>query len=366
MNKLDEIKDYLRNYNQNELTIMEVCGTHTSAIIRGGIRQILSDKIRLVSGPGCPVCVTEADYIDRLCEIGSTKNNVIVTFGDMMKVKGNAGSLYEARAKGAEVRIIYSPLKIIEMAKEFQEKKFVMAAVGFETTQPVYALLLDEAIKAGINNIFLLTSMKRIIPALRFVCEAGNSDIDGFIAPGHVSAIIGIYDFEKLSCEFRKPFSVAGFTVPDILYAIYDIAVQCEQMKNADYSPKSHNLYTGVVKNEGNAKARELIETYFEICDSTWRAIGVIPKSGIKLKKVFERFDAYIKFPINNSEGAAHTLMRNEEQNSLCRCSEVILGRALPPECSLFAASCTPENPIGPCMVSSEGSCGIYFREEGI
>jgi hydrogenase expression/formation protein HypD len=366
MNKLDEIKDYLRTYDQNELTIMEVCGTHTSAIIRGGIRQILSDKIRLVSGPGCPVCVTEAEYVDKLCEIGSAKDNVIVTFGDMMKVKGNRGSLYDARAKGADVRIVYSPLDIIEMAKRSQDKNFIMAAVGFETTQPVYALLLDEVIKAETDNIFLLTSMKKIIPALRYICEEGNSDIDGFIAPGHVSTVIGLSDFEKLSSEFKKPFAVAGFTIPDILYAIYDIVVQSEQIQNGEYSPESHNLYTGVVRSEGNTKAQELINKYFEICDSNWRAIGIVPKSGIKLKKEYEKFDANIKFSQNEIGNGNESSTHADKIDSLCRCSDVILGRAIPLECQLFAVHCSPENPIGPCMVSSEGSCGIYFREEGI
>jgi hydrogenase expression/formation protein HypD len=335
---------------------MEVCGTHTSAIVKSGLRNIISTKIRLVSGPGCPVCVTPPSYIDDLCDISKLENTTVCTFGDMMKVRGNRSSLYEARAAGADVRMVYAPMDILKWAKAEPDRKFVMAAVGFETTHPVYALLLQNAIEDKIANVYILASLKKIIPALEYICRANFAAIDGFIAPGHVSAVIGANAYSDICTTFGKPLTVTGFSAEEILVSIYDLVNAIIRKK-----PEVHNLYCGVVRDAGNPDANNLIDKYFEVVESDWRAIESIPDSGIQLKQEWSRFDAYKVFDIKNKNNAPS--LYDIKQVSKCRCKEVIMGQFIPTECALFAGKCTPENPIGPCMVSEEGSCGIYFQE---
>lgn len=343
MMKIEKITEYLRNYNGKPVSVMEVCGTHTSAIMKNGIRELLSPKIRLVSGPGCPVCVTPAGYIDIAAGFALRENHTLVTFGDMMKVPGNHTDLYEARSRGGRVRMVYSPLSILDMAREHLDRIYVMAAVGFETTAPVYALLVKKARAEGLHNIRLLTAIKKILPAMESILKEGT--IDGFICPGNVSAITGFSVYEPLQKRYNKPFTVTGFEGKQILAAIYDIVRQVE----ADTSAV-HNLYSSVVEAAGNTRAQELLEEVFTRCDAWWRGLGLIKGSGLCLKSTYKEFNA-----------SGQEIRDDEILAKGCRCSDVITGRINPNECPMFGKACTPLSPQGACMVSSEGACGIWY-----
>lgn len=342
---LDQVKMELLNYDEAPVKIMEVCGTHTASIFKHGIRSLLSPKIQLISGPGCPVCVTSAKYIDKLVELSMKENHCVLTFGDMMKVKGSGMSLTDAKACGGHVQILYSPLSAIQLAMEKTDTQFIFAAVGFETTIPIYAIIIDEIIKNEIKNLKLLTSLKSIVPALEYICEK-EEGIDGFLCPGHVSVITGSSIYEGLAEKYRKPFVVTGFEGEHILAAVYEII---RQISCHGYEMK--NMYISAVRDGGNQKAKDLIRSYFEISDVSWRGIGVIPNSAFRLKGEYLRFDA-----------GSHFEEAGEQTPSGCRCREVILGRINPSECPMFQKVCTPMNAVGPCMVSAEGACGIWYR----
>lgn len=345
MRSLEQVKKELREYNGRPIKIMEVCGTHTASIFKTGIRSLLSPSIQLISGPGCPVCVTTPVYIDRLVEYAQKEKHCVLTFGDMMKVKGTSMSLTEAKALGGNVRILYSPLAAIKIAKEDPDTQYIFAAVGFETTTPIYALIMDEMIKTEIKNLRLLTSVKIILPALTYICE-NEKGIDAFLCPGHVSVITGSHIYDELSNKYQKPFVIAGFDGEHILSAVYEIVHQLEKKK-----PEVKNLYPSVVTEEGNRNAQALVEKYFEPCDDDWREIGRIPSSGLRLRKKYQDYDAGSRFEAYASQ-----------PQKGCRCQDVILGRIQPVDCPLFEKVCTPMNAIGPCMVSSEGACGIWFK----
>lgn len=345
MRTLEQIKKELKEYDGRPIKIMEVCGTHTASIFKSGIRSLLSPKIELISGPGCPVCVTAPAYIDKLIEYSLMEKHCVLTFGDMMKVKGSSLSLSEAKAHGGKVQILYSPLGAIKLAKAEPETQFIFAAVGFETTVPIYGLIVDELMKEEIKNLKLLTSLKTILPALTFICE-NEKGIDAFLCPGHVSVIIGSRSYTGLVNKYKKPFVIAGFEGEHILGAVYEIVDQINHRK-----AEVKNLYPSVVTEEGNKSAGDLIEKYFKAEDEEWREIGNIPLSGLRLKKEYEEYDA-------GSRLAPSTL----QQQKGCRCREVILGRIYPSDCPLFGKVCTPMNAVGPCMVSSEGACGIWYK----
>ncbi len=345
---LKEIIRYLKEYDGPEIKIMEVCGTHTASIFKSGIRSVISSRIRLISGPGCPVCVTPTAYIDKCMEYALTPDHVLVTFGDMMKVPGTGGSLSQIKGEGARVELMYSPSEVVERAKSDPKTTYVIAAVGFETTVPTYALVIEEALAAGIANIRLLTALKTIIPPLDWICRT-EPDIGGFICPGHVSVIVGSSAYEGLAQKYRKPFVVAGFEPEHILAVIYDIVRQLQENDG-----KVHNLYGNVVRTEGNKKARDIIDKYFEPGPAMWRGLGIIPNSGLYIRQAYGAFD-----------GGSRGLDRDMELNEACRCGEVIIGRADPDECPMFASTCTPTAPYGPCMVSAEGACGIWYKNRG-
>ena len=345
MKTLEQVKDELLHYDGEPIKIMEVCGTHTSSIFKNGIRSLISPKIQLISGPGCPVCVTASTYVDQLVDYARKEKHCVLTFGDMMKVKGNRMSLTEAKAVGGKVKILYSPLAAIQIAREDKDTQYVFAAVGFETTTPIYALLLEEIIKNDIKNLKLLTSIKTIIPALAFICE-NEENIDAFLCPGHVSVIIGSSVYKELAERYHKPFVVAGFEGEHILAAVYEII---QQLQNHRAGVK--NMYTSAVSEDGNQKAVSLINQYFEKSDVDWRGIGMIKGSAMKLKEEYKQFDAGSSF-----EQVSEKLPKG------CKCADVILGRINPVECPLFKKVCTPLNAIGPCMVSTEGACGIWFK----
>ncbi|MBQ9361030.1 MAG: hydrogenase formation protein HypD [Lachnospiraceae bacterium] len=333
---LPEAIEYLRNYNGKEVRLMEVCGTHTASIRQNGIPSVLSDSIHLITGPGCPVCVTVSDYIDRLTALSRDDKNVIISFGDLLRVPGSKSSLTQAKASGADIRYVYSPMDIIGMAKADREHTYIFAAVGFETTAPVYAALISEAEEEGIENIRLLTSLKTMPQAIRRVADG----IDGFLAPGHVAVIAGINEYEELAEELNVPFAVSGFTGKELIAAIYALVRMTE---NGD--SRCVNLYPHAVKPEGNKDAKKVVNRFFEKGDAAWRGMGLIPYSGLYLKEEYAKYDA-------GSRGII-----NDDENSGCRCADVIIGKLAPSSCPLFGIACTPEHPVGACMVSQEGAC---------
>ena len=338
---LDNIIQELKNYNGRPIRLMEVCGTHTAAISENGIPSLLSDKIKLISGPGCPVCVTVTAVIDRLIELSLMENTCVLTFGDLIRVKGTNGSLADAKGDGADVKMVYSPMDSIRLAKENPSKNFVFAAIGFETTTPVYALLIEEAKKLGLKNLKILTSLKTMPEVIRWVVKNG-SDIDGFIAPGHVAAVTGGKIFEELSKELGIPFVVSGFEGEQLLLTIYSLV---KMAGKGGYK----NLYKSVVTDEGNLQAKEIVNKYFEESDSSWRGMGKIKGSGMILRPEYIDFDA-------GSIG-----LDEDHEPAGCRCASVLVGAISPHECPLFGKKCTPDNAHGACMVSTEGSCYNYF-----
>lgn len=339
---ITDITEFLSNYDGEELSFMEVCGTHTAAISENGIPSILSNKIKLISGPGCPVCVTVADYIDRLCTLALEDNTCIVTFGDLIRVPGSSSALQETKSKGGQIRMVYSPFEIIDLAEKDTDTTYVFAAVGFETTTPIYAVLLEKIIEEDIKNIRLLTALKTMPAAIDTLCQMGGK-IDGFIAPGHVSVITGANEFNPLAEKYSLPFIVSGFKGEELLASIYALV----KLKGQG---KVLNLYKSAVTDTGNEKARALVNKYFEPCDAVWRGIGRINNSGMALKKEYAAYDA-----------GSRELIHDNVKNKKCRCGEVITGFSSPCDCPLFAKACTPENPQGACMVSNEGACFHYY-----
>jgi len=323
--------------------IMEVCGTHTAAIIHSGLRDLLPSGVRLVSGPGCPVCVTSADYIDGVIIAAKGLDAVVASFGDLFRVQGSSGSSFSSkRAEGQEFVSVYSPFDAIDLARNNPQKIYILAAVGFETTVPLYALILETICREGIKNLKLTFSLKTMPEALGWLCR--TQEIDGFICPGHVSVIIGKSAYIPLFEKYRKPFVISGFSPEEILTAIQEIYTQ---LQTGFYSVK--NLYPSVVENQGNTRAKELIETYFMKSDGLWRGIGVIPNSALAIRP----------------EYADYAINIGEHENNLpdgCHCAEILTGQSTPDNCPLFGKVCRPENPAGACMVSAEGSCRIYYE----
>ena len=352
-------KEYVKNlidklydvYPGGKINIMEVCGTHTMAIGSYGLRSLVPEGLRLLSGPGCPVCVTPNSVINASIELALMPNTAIVTFGDMMRVPGTKKTLEICKAEGADIRIVYSPFDMIAMAEEQPKKNFIFISVGFETTTPGIALTVLEAEKRGLENVFFLCSNRLVIPALRVLSEAEDINIDGFLCPGHVSVIIGYGAYEEIAEEYGIPSVVAGFEPVDILMAVYEIV---RQIVNGE--SKVVNTYGRVVTREGNIEAQRIMEKVFEPVDAEWRGIGVISKSGLELREEYSQFDALRRFNIE---------LKDAPDPPGCRCGDVLKGVLLPPECPLFGEKCKPESPIGPCMVSSEGSCAAYYKYGG-
>ena len=345
MKTLEEMVQVLKNYDGKPITFMEVCGTHTGAIAKMGIKSLLSSKISLVSGPGCPVCVTPAEYIDTLCDLAKQENTCVVSFGDMLRVPGTKQCLKEAVAEGGRVAMIYSPFEALKMAEKHPEITYVFAAVGFETTTPIYAMLLKEVMEKKITNLKLLTALKTMPKAISYICKE-NTRIEGFIAPGHVCTITGSKEYATLAKEHGVPFVVAGFDEKQIISALYLLVQKVG-------TNRMYNLYQEVVTEDGNEMAKNLVSTYFEPCDTTWRGIGVIPGSGLRIRKEYE--DLIIE--------SNRLIEEVQEKNSACICSRILLGKALPTDCLLYQnGSCTPEHPVGACMVSLEGTCNCYKR----
>jgi hydrogenase expression/formation protein HypD len=342
--------------------IMEVCGTHTMSIARFGIRSLLPEWVTLISGPGCPVCVTPASIVDAAVEIAGRPRAAVVTFGDMMRVPGSGRSLEVARAGGADVRVVYSALDAAAMAEREPDTRFVFVSVGFETTTPGIALAVMEAERRAIGNLSFLAANRLVVPAMEALCRSGDVAIDGFLCPGHVSVIIGSDAYRGIVRDFGIPCVVSGFEPVDILVAILALLRQIAKRRRGE-GIEVGNAYGRAVSTRGNPRAMEIMMKVFETVDAEWRGIGVIPRSGLALRGAHAGMDAVSVF-----EDEMETPAPREQKvgpvgmPAGCRCGEVLRGVLVPPECPLFGKRCVPENPVGPCMVSSEGSCAAWYK----
>ena len=348
---LTKAGDYLAEIQalaQRPFTIMEVCGTHTVAIAKNALRELLPATVRLISGPGCPVCVTDSGEIDRYLYLAAQPKVITATFGDMIRVPGTEKNLQVLRAEGADVRIVYSTQDALELARKNQDKEVVFLGIGFETTVPTVAVSLETAKQEGIGNFTVLSMHKVVPPVLRLLAEDAELVVDAFLDPGHVCAIIGIEPLQFMAKDYGKPGVVTGFEALDILEGI----VMLLRQRDEDRS-EIEIQYKRVAKVEGNLHAQRFIEQVFEPMDASWRGIGRIPQSGLGIREEYSAWDAAKKFslPIFHSQ-----------ETPGCRCGEVLKGRIYPTQCPLFGRFCTPMKPVGPCMVSSEGSCAAYYR----
>ncbi len=332
-----------------KVKIMEVCGTHTVSAFRSGLRSLLPRNVELISGPGCPVCVTDSSFIDFAIEIAKLPNTIIATFGDMLRVPGTDGSLEKQRAKGAKVEVLYSPIEAVAIAECNPQSNIIFLGVGFETTTPTIAWSIIRAFKENITNYFVLSAHKTMPEAMMTLLDGGDLRIDAFLCPGHVSAIIGTIPYETIVRKFKTPCVITGFEALDLIKGI-EAALQQIAMGEA----RVENAYERAVKKEGNPKAREIMYEVFEKSNAFWRGLGEIKASGLSIKTKYQALDAARKFSVIKPS------VRKEPQG--CRCGDILRGAVTPNECKLFRKTCTPDNPIGACMVSSEGTCAAYFH----
>ena len=327
--------------------LMEVCGTHTMAIFRAGLPALLPVNVRLLSGPGCPVCVTPMGYMDAAIQLARRRDLTVATFGDMIKVPGSESSLERERAAGADVRVVYSPLDALRLAEQNPGRAVVFLGVGFETTAPATAVTLSEAARLGIENFFVLCAHKVVPPALRALLADESAALDGFILPGHVSAVLGAQPYGFIAEEFRRAAVITGFEPSDVLQSILMLLQQI-----ASRQPKIEIQYSRVVKPEGNPAAQRAIAEHFTICDTEWRGLGSLPASGLAVRKEYQDHDA----------AALGVTVQHGKEPQGCHCGEVLRGLLEPEACPLFARRCTPATPVGACMVSSEGTCAAHFK----
>jgi len=330
------------------MTFMEVCGTHTMAIYQNGIRSLLPEKIRLISGPGCPVCVTPVGYVDHAVALARRPNTIIATFGDMVRVPGSSSSLIREQARGASVRIVYSPLDAVTLAEKTPDKDVVFLGVGFETTTPTVAGAILTAQQKQIDNFYVLCAHKTMPGPMAALAGDPDLQVDGYLCPAHVSAIIGANAYQPLVDAYEVPCVVTGFEPLDVLQGVLMLARQV-----VAGVAKVETQYRRVVKPEGNLKAQSLLNQVFEPCDANWRGIGEIPVSGLRLKPEYARFDAANELPVDVEQPIEH---------QGCLCGEILKGKARPGDCPLFRTVCTPEDPVGACMVSSEGTCAAEYK----
>jgi hydrogenase expression/formation protein HypD len=344
---VQKITEKIRKAARGEYSFMEVCGGHTAAIHRFGIPSLLPDGIRLISGPGCPVCVTGIGFIDKAVQYSRNPHNIICTFGDMIRVPGSESSLEKRKSEGADVRIVMSGLDALRIAELNPDKEVIFLGIGFETTAPGSAVTILTAQKRNIVNFRILVAHKVMPPAMRALIT-GEVRLDGFICPGHVATITGSSAFEFIPREFGLGCVVAGFEPVDILLTILLLIKQVNSGK-----PTVDVEYSRSVGHSGNLIAQARLSEVFEPCDTVWRGLGTIPGSGLKLRQKFEMFDADKSFPL---------IISSFRENRSCICGKILKGLSTPEECTLFGTVCTPENPVGACMVSAEGACNVYYR----
>jgi len=333
-----------------ELNFMEVCGTHTQNFCKFGLGKLLPQGLKLISGPGCPVCVSPVEYIDSAIFLAREKQTIVATFGDILRIPGSRSSLEQERANSGQVELVYSPLETINLAKRNPGKRIIFLAVGFETTAPTIAATILQARKERIKNLFFLSSLKLIPPAMEYLLKDKRLKLHGFLCPGHVSAIIGTKPYAFIPKKFKVGCCVAGFEPLDILEGLYLLLRQIVEKK-----PRVENQYQRVVTAQGNVQAQKIMRKVFVQSNSIWRSLGRISDSGLSLAKEFTEFDAQKVFKVKRVTPNAKRLTR-------CKCSDILKGLVSPSDCPLFAKVCRPEHPVGPCMVSREGACNAYYR----
>ncbi len=349
------LADAIRARSTRPVRLMEFCGGHTHAILRYGIPDLLPSTVELRSGPGCPVCVTSAADLERAIALAQVPGVILTTFGDMIRVPVSRdaahrapANLAQARAEGADVRVVYSPLDALEIARQNPERPVIFLGVGFETTAPMVASAVTAAEAEGLENFYVFSTHKLTPPATRAILDAGEVALDGIIGPGHVTTVIGLEAWRFLPEEYAIPISIAGFEPLDILRAVLALVEMVEEGR-----PGISNTYARSVRPEGNPAAQGVMAQVFEVVDAEWRGFGTIPASGLGIQEAYARFDAARAFPVEVAPA---------REPPGCRCGEVLRGVLRPPECPLFARACTPQNPVGPCMVSAEGACAAYYQ----
>ncbi len=345
------VADSIRARSTRSVRLMEFCGGHTHAILRYGIPSLLPDTVELRSGPGCPVCVTSATDLDRAIALAQVEDVILTTFGDMIRVLGSRTSLAQAKAEGADVRVVYSPLDALRVARQNPDRPVIFLGVGFETTAPMIGSAVLAAEAEGVENFYIFSTHKLTPPATRAILDAGEVALDGIIGPGHVTTVIGSDAWHFLPQRYAIPVAVAGFEPLDILRTVLALVEMVEEGR-----PRVVNTYARSVRPEGNVAALKVLEQVFEVADVEWRGFGVVPASGLRLRDSYARFDAALVFPVD---------VVPARDPPGCRCGEILRGVLLPTECPLFGRACTPQSPIGPCMVSAEGACAAYFRYGG-
>lgn len=345
VNRIRELADKLAR----PIRLMEVCGTHTVAAFRTGLRSLLPSNVLLLSGPGCPVCVTTIDYVDHAIALAALPGTVIATFGDMIRVPGTVSTLESAKARGADIMVVYSPLDALELAKKSPDKQVIFLGVGFETTSPTVAWTIKHARINGVSNYKVLCAHKLIPPAMDALLKDRDTAIDGFMCPGHVSVIIGANAYKPLAESYKAPFVISGFEATDMAVSIEMLLRQLLEGRS-DVEVQ----YSRSVTAEGNREAQLLLAEVFSVCDAGWRGLATIPSSGYTIAPKYAAHDA--------GDLLSGLSIPPSVEPAGCRCGAVLKGTCLPPECPLFGIRCTPDNPVGACMVSTEGSCAAYFK----
>ncbi len=357
MKYVDEFRDIglvrnlsvkIRKITTGEWTLMEICGGQTHSIMRYGLEEFLPDKIRLVHGPGCPVCVTPLEIIDKAIRIAGRPDVIFTSFGDMLRVPGSERDLMSVKAGGGDVRILYSPLDALRIAEENPDRNVVFFAIGFETTAPANAMAVKEARRRGLKNFSILGSHVLVPPAMEAILSSGENRIQGFLAAGHVCTVMGYEEYIPIAEKYRVPIVVTGFEPVDILKGIYQLVVQLEEGRCG-----VENAYGRVVTRQGNPAARQLLSEVFEVADMKWRGIGTIPRSGFRLAAEYTGFDAEKIFDVGDII---------QQESPLCIAGQVLQGLKKPADCTAFGRECRPEHPLGAPMVSSEGVCAAYYR----
>ena len=345
--QLQAIQQTVAGFDQT-MTLMEVCGTHTMAIYQQGIRALLPENIRLISGPGCPVCVTPVGYVDHAVALARRPETIIATFGDMVRVPGSSSNLLHEQARGALIKIVYSPLDAVTLAEKNPGTDVVFLGVGFETTTPTVAGAILTAARKNLDNFYVLCSHKTMPGPMAALASDPDLQVDGYLCPAHVSAIIGANAYQPLVDTYQVPCVVTGFEPLDVLQGVLMLARQVVAGE-----ARVENQYNRVVKADGNRKAQEILKQVFEPCDANWRGIGDIPDSGLQLRPNYARFDAARQLPVEVEPAVEHRG---------CLCGEILKGKVRPNDCPLFRTTCTPEDPVGACMVSSEGTCAAEYK----
>jgi hydrogenase expression/formation protein HypD len=351
-----KLANRIANHATKSIKLMEFCGGHTHAIMRYGIRQLVPKTVEMRSGPGCPVCVTASNDLDKTIALAHLPGAIITTFGDIMRVPSSHSSLQQARAEGADIRIVYSTMDAVEIAKANPSKSVIFIGIGFETTAPTIAASIIKAQEEGIENFYIFSLLKLTPPVMKALLDLGEVKLDGIIGPGHVSVIIGSHPYEFIPKNYGVACVISGFEPLDILLSIDKLVEQIESGK-----PQVEIAYRRGVKPQGNKKGLELMKEVFDIDGANWRGIGIVPQSGLKISEKYWHFDADKAFPDLSADSSQPTPPLQAGAKG-CRCGDILRGIATPLECRLFGKVCTPEKPIGPCMVSSEGACAAYYK----